>query len=73
MSQPRPATAATAAIRSARDLLLAHATDYAGARAVFHWPALSEFNFALEWFDVVAGETPNRPAVQIVSAAAATT
>ncbi|MDQ4214880.1 AMP-binding protein [Microbacterium sp. ASV81] len=68
MSQPRPATAATAAIRSARDLLLAHATDYAGARRTFRWPALREFNFALEWFDVVAAENPDRPAVQIVSA-----
>ncbi|WP_295035008.1 AMP-binding protein [uncultured Microbacterium sp.] len=68
MSQPRAATAATSAIRSARDLLLAHANDYTRARAVFHWPELRTFNFALEWFDVVAGETPNRPAVQIVSA-----
>ena len=68
MSQPRTATAATSAIRSARDLLLAHATDYTGARGTFHWPELGEFNFALEWFDVVAAETPNRPAVQIVSA-----
>ncbi len=68
MSQPRPATAATAAIRSARDLLLAHATDYPGARTTFRWPELQEFNFALEWFDVVAAENPRRPAVQIVSA-----
>ncbi|MBS1698359.1 MAG: AMP-binding protein, partial [Actinobacteria bacterium] len=68
MSQPRTATAATAAIRSARDLLFAHATDYEGARATFRWPELAEFNFGLEWFDVVAGETPDRPAVQIVSA-----
>ncbi|GAA4479631.1 AMP-binding protein [Microbacterium panaciterrae] len=68
MSQPRPATAATAAIRSARDLLFAHARDYPGARATFRWPAFAEFNFGLEWFDVVAAENPDRPAVQIVSA-----
>ena len=64
----RPATPATAALRSARDLLHAHATDYAGARETFRWPELDEFNFALEWFDVVAAENPDRPAVQIVSA-----
>ncbi|UGS25764.1 AMP-binding protein [Microbacterium resistens] len=64
----RSATAATAAIRAARDLLFAHATDYEGARAAFRWPELTEFNFALEWFDVIAGEKPDRPAVQIVSA-----
>ncbi|MDR6868832.1 acetyl-CoA synthetase [Microbacterium resistens] len=64
----RSATAATTAIREMRDLLSAHATDYAGARRGFRWPELTEFNFALEWFDVIAGENPDRPAVQIVSA-----
>ncbi|MGN8027419.1 AMP-binding protein [Microbacterium sp. 22242] len=68
MTQPRPATAATTAIRAARDLMHAHAVDYAGARSTFRWPELREFNFALEWFDVVAAENPDRPAVQIVSA-----
>ncbi|MGJ0389917.1 AMP-binding protein [Microbacterium sp. CGR1] len=51
-----------------RDFLFATATDYAAARDGFSWPTPTEFNFALEWFDVVAGETPDRPAVQIVSA-----
>ncbi|MFD5214199.1 AMP-binding protein [Microbacterium sp. NPDC058345] len=64
----RSATPATTAIREMRDLLFAHATDYDGARAGFTWPRVDEFNFALEWFDVVAGEKPDRPAVQIVSA-----
>lgn len=64
----RSATAATTAIREMRDFLFANATDYAAARDGFSWPAPTEFNFALEWFDVVAGETPDRPAVQIVSA-----
>jgi len=64
----RPATPATEAVRAARDLLFAHATDYDGARAAFAWPRLEEFNFALEWFDVVAGEHPDRPAVTIVDA-----
>ncbi len=64
----RAATAATTAIREMRDFLFDHATDYDGARAGFRWPELAEFNFALEWFDVVAGEHPDRPAVQIVDA-----
>jgi len=62
---PRPPTAATQAVRAARDFLMEHATDYEGAVAGFAWPQLEEFNFALEWFDVVAGEHPDRPAVVI--------
>lgn len=64
----RSATAATAEIREMRDFLFANATDYDAARAGFRWPSPAEFNFALEWFDVVAGEQPGRPAVQIVTA-----
>lgn len=64
----RSATAATHTIRAMRDFLFANATDYDAARAGFSWPEVAEFNFALEWFDVVAGENPDRPAVQIVSA-----
>ena len=64
----RRATPATEAIRGMRDLLFTHATDYDAARREFAWPDLTAFNFALEWFDVVAGENPDRPAVQIVEA-----
>ncbi|MFT4108200.1 AMP-binding protein [Propionicimonas sp.] len=64
----RPATPATQTVRAARDFLLAHGTDYAGAVEGFAWPELDEFNFATEWFDVVAGEHPDRSAVTIVSA-----
>nr|WP_201470645.1 AMP-binding protein [Microbacterium hydrocarbonoxydans] len=64
----RSATAATTAIREMRDFLFAHATDYDAARAGFSWPTPGEFNFALEWFDVIAAENPDRPAVQIVDA-----
>lgn len=64
----RPATPATLAVRQARDFLFDHATDYAGAVDGFRWPVLDEFNFALEWFDVVTGEHPDRAAVTIVSA-----
>ncbi|GAA4048898.1 AMP-binding protein [Nonomuraea soli] len=35
--------------RTARDLLLD--SDYATARRTFRWPALEEFNWALDWFD----------------------
>ena len=62
----RTPTPATLAVRAARDFLLGHAEDYDAAVAGFAWPQLSEFNFALEWFDVVAGEHPDRPAVTIV-------
>lgn len=64
----RPATDATRAVRAARDLLFDAATDYDAAVSTFSWPELDEFNFALEWFDVVAGEHPERAAVTIVGA-----
>jgi acetyl-CoA synthetase len=38
----------------ARDFLLAHRADYAAAHAGFRWPRLDEFNWALDYFDVVA-------------------
>jgi len=56
----------TATFRAARDLLLARRTDYAAARAGFAWPALDEFNWALDWFDVVAAEHPQRTALRVV-------
>lgn len=63
----RPATAATDAIRAARDFLFHHPHDYDTVVRDFRWPDVTEFNFALEWFDVLAGEHPDRPAVKIVS------
>jgi acetyl-CoA synthetase len=68
VSVGRPATPATEIVREARDFLLAHGDDYTGAVEGFRWPELTEFNFATEWFDVVAGEHPDRAAVTIVSA-----
>lgn len=61
----RPATPATEAVRTARDFLLHHPHDYDTAVAQFRWPHPDTFNFALEWFDVVAGEHPERAAVTI--------
>jgi len=53
-------------LRAARDLLLDHRTDYAAAVAGFAWPALDEFNWALDWFDVIAAEHPDRLALRVV-------
>jgi acetyl-CoA synthetase len=58
--------ASAAAFRAARDLLLRHREDYGAARADFSWPALDEFNWALDWFDVVAAEHADRTALRVV-------
>src|SRR5690242_11366937 len=62
----RRMTESSRAFRAARDLLLTHREDYAAARREFAWPALDEFNWALDWFDVIAAEHPERPALRIV-------
>lgn len=49
----------------ARDLLLRHREDYDKAYADFAWPDLPEFNWALDWFDVLAHGNA-RPALWIV-------
>ncbi len=56
-----------ASFRAARDLLLRHRADYDAARAEFSWPELDEFNWALDWFDVIAAEHPDRTALRIVT------
>lgn len=58
--------AATHEFRSARDLLLQHRDDQERARAEFAWPRPDHFNWALDHFDVAAGEHPDRPALRIV-------
>jgi acetyl-CoA synthetase len=57
----------TAAIRGARDLLLRYRDDYDAARREFSWPRLDEFNWALDWFDVIAAENPDREALRVVA------
>src|SRR4051812_32885191 len=59
------ATDGTAAFRAARDFLLAHRADYATAVAGFAWPEVGEFNWALDWFDVIADGNDD-PALWIV-------
>ncbi|BCJ55012.1 acetyl-CoA synthetase [Actinoplanes sp. NBRC 14428] len=55
----------TATFRAARDFLLEHREDYARAYADFAWPRLDEFNWALDWFDVIAAGNDD-PALWIV-------
>ncbi|MET7804570.1 AMP-binding protein [Micromonospora chersina] len=61
------ATAGTQAFREARDFLLAHRTDHETAYEKFRWPRLDEFNWALDWFDVLA-EGNDDIALRIVEA-----
>ncbi|MFG2636323.1 AMP-binding protein [Streptomyces sp. NPDC048362] len=58
-------TTATEAFRSARDFLLAHREDYNGAYEGFRWPRPARFNWALDWFDVIAAGN-DRTALHIV-------
>src|ERR1022692_4641029 len=60
-------TQGTAAFRAARDLLLRHREDYDAARSQFSWPELDEFNWALDWFDVIAAEHPDAGALRVVT------
>ncbi|KKC25227.1 AMP-binding protein [Sphingomonas sp. SRS2] len=41
-------------LQAARDFLFERRTDYDGARRDFRWPAFTRFNFAEDWFDVIA-------------------
>jgi len=56
---------ATSRFIEARDFLLAHRTDYATAYCDFRWPALTEFNWALDYFDVMARGN-DKPALWVV-------
>ncbi len=60
-------TQGTRAFRAARDLLLLHREDYEAARSQFSWPQLDEFNWALDWFDVIAAEHPDAGALRVVT------
>lgn len=59
------ATNATETFRAARDFLLQHRADYAAAYEGFRWPRTDHFNWALDWFDVIA-ENNDRTALHIV-------
>jgi acetyl-CoA synthetase len=55
------ASEATGAFRAARDLLLGFREDYAAARSAFRWPRPEHFNWALDWFDVIAADPVTGP------------
>ena len=55
----------TDAFRKARDFLQAHRDDWERASRGFQWPHLDRFNWALDWFDVIA-EGNSTPALHIV-------
>lgn len=57
--------AAAQAFRAARDFMVANRTDYVRATREFRWPELSRFNWALDWFDVIAAGN-DRLALRIV-------
>ncbi|WP_329260588.1 AMP-binding protein [Streptomyces sp. NBC_01478] len=58
-------TTASESFRSARDFLLAHREDYDTAYEGFSWPRPEHFNWALDWFDVIAAGN-DRTALRIV-------
>jgi len=51
--------------RRARDFLLQNREDWEAATQGFRWPALDRFNWALDWFDVIA-DGNGRTALHIV-------
>ncbi|MET9620583.1 AMP-binding protein [Streptomyces sp. NPDC006464] len=59
------ASSATERFRAARDFLLQHREDYETAYEGFAWPRPEHFNWALEWFDVIAAGN-DRTALHIV-------
>src|SRR5580698_9299547 len=50
---------------AARDFLLRHREDYATAYRDFKWPKLTRFNWALDYFDVMARDNAH-PALWLV-------
>jgi acetyl-CoA synthetase len=50
---------------AARDFLLRHRDDYGTAYRDFQWPKLERFNWALDYFDVMARDNPN-PALWLI-------
>ncbi|MEV5789554.1 AMP-binding protein [Streptomyces sp. NBC_01281] len=58
-------TGATEEFRAARDFLLKHREDWTTAYEGFRWPRPDRFNWALDWFDVIARDN-DRTALHIV-------
>jgi acetyl-CoA synthetase len=47
-----------AAFLAARDFLLENRSNYAAAYQKFQWPKLETFNWALDYFDIIAADNP---------------
>jgi acetyl-CoA synthetase len=62
----------TEIFRRARDFLIEHREDYATAYRDFRWPVLDLFNWALDWFDILA-EGNTRTALHILEEGGAET
>jgi acetyl-CoA synthetase len=58
-------TGVAAAFLASRDCMLKHRTDYDAAVREFRWPRQERFNWALDYFDVVATGN-DRPALHLV-------
>jgi acetyl-CoA synthetase len=65
MTQNVQPNAAGSAFLKARDFLLQNRTSYETAVRSFQWPVLDRFNWALDYFDVVAAGN-EQPALHIV-------
>ncbi|MGZ8176893.1 AMP-binding protein [Williamsia sp. SKLECPSW1] len=67
---PMRATSPTERFRVARAALLDNAEDLDAARAAFAWPELDRWNWATDWFDVLAADREaagdDRPALWLV-------
>ncbi len=66
MSTTDATAGSTTAFRAARDLLLELRSDYPEALRRFTSPRPGHFNWALDWFDVLAEEQPDAVALWIV-------
>ncbi len=56
----------TRAFRDVRDRLQAQREDLEQATREFAWPALESFNWATDWFDVLAAQQPAQTALWLV-------
>ncbi len=56
---------ATSRFLEARDFLLKYRDDYETAYRDFRWPLLDRFNWALDYFDVIARDN-ERPALWLI-------
>ena len=65
MSSTTPLTDAATAFLTCRDYVLRHRTDYETAMRQFQWPQLQYFNWALDYFDLIATDN-DQPALHLV-------